>query len=218
MSDSPPRRRWSRRLLRLTCAVAGLALAAWAWGAVATAEQERTDTQVQTIRDALMGDGSTRHLRYSGPDRGGFLGNKTNGAWGKTWVSRAPERVLDDLRAGAASATIDEPFCVTPDERAPRDAIAEQAQIDPWVYACDLTRSGRTFGWVEVTLDGQGKDGRTWSVVEYGIGPDAGYRRLHTLVASPAPGRRGRRAVSPSGNQHRAPGRRMPATGGQTGD
>lgn len=191
MSEPSPRR--AGRLLWSAAAIGGLGLAGWAWGVVSATERERTGTQVQTIREALLRDDSSRHLRYSGPDRGGFLGNRSNGMWGKVWVPRAPEEVLDDVRAGAASATVDEPFCVTPEDRSPRDAIAERADIDPWVYACDLTRSGRTFGWVEVTLDGQGKDGRTWSVVEYGIGPDAGNRRLRTLVASPARRRRGRR-------------------------
>ncbi len=187
VTDPFGRRRRLRRLLWSAGAVAALALTAWLWGVVATAEQGRTDTQVQTIRRAILGDDHRWHQRGSAPSRGGFLGEKTNGSWGVAWVPREPGAVLDDLRTAAVSATIDAPFCVAPQDRAPRDAIATRAQIGTDVYACDLTRGGRPFGWVKVTRRGVDEEGRRWSVVEYGIGPDASNYRLRALLASPAP-------------------------------
>jgi hypothetical protein len=75
------------------------------------------------------------------------------------WAYRDGEDVLDRLRTGASSATVDDPFCLTPDDREPRDRVRTEAGVDPWLYACDLTRGGRPFGWVVVTPGRRGDPG-----------------------------------------------------------
>jgi hypothetical protein len=150
---------------------------------VSRVEQQRTDAQVHTIREALLGEDPVQQNTLTGPDRGGFLGSKKNGAWGMIWAYRDGEDVLDRLRTGASSATVDDPFCLTPEDREPRDLVRTEAGVDPWLYACDLTRGGRPFGWVVVTPGRPDAEGRPWSITEYGIGPDAGFRGLEARAS-----------------------------------
>jgi hypothetical protein len=149
---------------------------------VVRAERERTDTQVRTLRDAVLGADSYDRQRLSGPDMGGFLGHKQNGMWGQARVARTPEDVLRDLATGAASAGIDEPVCITPAE-----PPVELHEVLVAVYACDLTRyRWLPFGWIKVTPVWRDPSKGPLSVVEYGIGPDAG-SSLHEFRSSSAP-------------------------------
>jgi len=179
--STDPRGRRRRRALVI---VAGLALTIAAGVVIWQAEQRRTDTQVLTLRDALVHDFTLSFGRH-GPDRGGFLGSRTNGKWGKAVVPRTTEEVLQELRSGVYSASIDEPFCVSPDERHAGDRIHLEADIPPHHWACDLTRYGRPFGWVDIGRTTWNDDGTPSTTVEYGIGPDAGYRWLEERSATP---------------------------------
>ncbi|WP_203669651.1 hypothetical protein [Cellulomonas pakistanensis] len=143
------------------------------WQVVARAERERTDTQVLTLRAAVLGEDATDVQRRSGPDKGGWLGHYTNGMWGQARVGRTAEDVLRDLATGADSAGVDEPECIAPDHP-PEDVLDFLSAV----YVCDITRNGWSFGSVEVTpmWVEPGKDPQT--AVVYGFGPDAG-GRLH---------------------------------------
>jgi hypothetical protein len=139
---------------------------------VVRTERERTDTQVRTLRDAVLGEDSYDRQRRSGPDMGGFLGHKQNGVWGQARVARTPEDVLRDLATGAASAGIDEPVCITPAE--PPVAFDEVLVA---VYACDVTRyRWLPFGWIRVTPVWTAEGEEPQSIVQYGFGPDTGSR------------------------------------------
>jgi hypothetical protein len=146
---------------------------------VARAERERTDTQVRTLRDAILGEDSYDRQRHSGPDMGGFLGHKQNGVWGEARVARTPEDVLRDLATGAASAGIKEPVCVRPAE-----PPVELHEVLVAVYACDLTRGWLPFGWIRVTPLWTEPGEELETMVRYGLGPDAG-SSLHEFRSAP---------------------------------
>lgn len=153
--------------------------------AVVRAERERTDTQIRTLREAVLGTDPSSHTALTGPQGNKFRFRPNNGLWGRAEVAGTPEDVIRDLATGTASASIDEPLCVSPDTRRPGDTLAARG-IDVGAHACEVTRSGRPFGSVIVISRGVGSDGQPRSYVRYGFGPDSGSRGIAPF-ATPRP-------------------------------
>ena len=163
------RRPWFRQPRPLVVAVA-LAMAFPGCVAVARAELARTDTQMRTLRDAVLGEDATRTRPESRPSSGALSVLSQKRVGGQAHVARTPEQVLQDLATGAVSAGIDPPVCVTPD-RPP----VTLSQIVGAVYACDVTRHRwLPFGWIRVTPVSMDPEKGPRSVVSYGFGPERG--------------------------------------------
>lgn len=148
--------------------------------AVARAELARTDTQMRTLRDAVLGEDSTDRHTQSRPSSGTIFAFPQKGLGGQARVARTPEQVLQDLATGAISAGIDPPVCVAPD-RPP----VTLSQVLVAVYACDLSRHRWfSFGWIRVTPVWRDPEKGPQSVVRYGFGPGVGFT-LHEFGDAP---------------------------------
>lgn len=160
-----PRR---RALLRVAAAVIALAVTAAVWSAVARAEKDRTERQIATVHDLLRGDDYTMYEQRPGPESWLSMFRPNVGRWGIFATPRSLDDLLRDLRTAALAASLDEPFCVAPEQTVREDGSVVVTIPDD-IYACDLTRGAEPFGSIE--LSPYEEFGFTY--VTFGIGPDA---------------------------------------------
>jgi hypothetical protein len=169
-----PRR---RALLRVAAAVIVLVVTATVWSTVARAEKERTERQIATVHDLLRGDDYTMYEQRPGPESWLSMFRPNVGRWGWFATSRSVDDLLRGIRSAAGAASLDEPYCVSP-EQAERDDGTVVVRIREFVHACDLTFGGQPFGSVE--LDPFEEFDTTY--VTFGIGPDAEIMYLREQV------------------------------------
>jgi hypothetical protein len=142
-------------------------------------ESTRTWAQVDILRDALAG-GSSEHQTESTHDwSSGFSTRIVKGAWGRAYVRRPAEEVLETLEAGSRAAGISPPLCVALDDRKREDLTRSRSEAKNARYACEPIRNGRAYGWVLVSPSGRDSAGHpVGSWITYGLGPNAGGLRL----------------------------------------
>lgn len=168
---SRPRGRGSRRrrtFLRAAAAVLALAAVTTAWSAVARAEQNRTERQIETVRGLLLRGGYTEYEERPGPETWLSFIQPHTGRWGWFVTSRSVGDLMRDIRTAAAAASLDEPYCVGP-EQTHREDGTTVVRIPEYIHACDLTLGGKPFG--SVSLDPY--EEFTTTYVTFGIGLDA---------------------------------------------
>lgn len=169
-----PRR---RTLLRVAAAVIVLAVTAAVWSAVARAEKDRTDRQIATVHDLLRGDDYTMYEQRPGPESWLSMFRPNVGRWGWFATSRSVDELLRDIRSAAGAASLDEPYCVGPEQTRREDGTAV-VRVPEYIHACDLALGGKPFGSIE--LDPYDEFDTTY--VTFGIGPDADVLYLREQV------------------------------------
>ena len=157
-----------RTILRAISAVLALAAVTTAWSAVARAEQDRTERQIETVRGLLLRGGYTEYEERPGPETWLSFIQPHTGRWGWFVTSRSVDDLMRDIRTAAAAASLDEPYCVGP-EQTHREDGTTVVRIPAYIHACDLTLGGKPFG--SVALDPY--EEFTTTYVTFGIGPDA---------------------------------------------
>jgi len=150
---------------------------ATAWAAVDRAEQDRTERQIETVRGLLLRGGYTEYEERPGPETWLSFIQPHTGRWGWFVTSRSADDLMRDIRTAAAAASLDEPYCVGP-EQTHREDGTTVVRIPEYVHACDLTLGGEPFGSVE--LDPYEKFTTTY--VTFGIGPDAEIMHLREQI------------------------------------
>lgn len=169
-----------RRALRALLVVTVLVLLVAGTVTAARTERARTQERISTVVQALSSD-----RNYGGrpwhPYRAPFSLSVPAGSWREFLTDRSAEEVMEALGSGVDAARLDKPFCVTPDQRYENDSLQSVLGVAAEAYVCDLTRRGRGFGWIEVTVL-HPADGPDAAKVRYGIGPDAGTRNIHRLL------------------------------------
>ncbi len=169
-----PRR---RTLLRVAAAVIVLAVTAAVWSAVARAEKDRTERQIATVHDLLRGDDYTMYEQRPGPESWLSMFRPNVGRWGWFATSRSVDDLLRDIRSAAGAASLDEPYCVGPEQTRREDGTAV-VRVPEYIHACDLTLGGKPFGSIE--LDPYDEFNTTY--VTFGMGPDADVLYLREQV------------------------------------
>lgn len=154
-----------------------LVVTAAVWSTVARAEKERTERQITTVHDLLRGGDYTMYEQRPGPESWLSMFRPNVGWWGWFATSRSVDELLRDIRSAAAAASLDEPYCVSP-EQAEREDGTVVVRIREFLHACDLTLGGKPFGSVE--LDPFEEFDTTY--VTFGIGPDAEIMYLREQV------------------------------------
>jgi hypothetical protein len=164
-------------LLRVAAAVIAMAATAAVWSAVARAEKDRTERQIATVHDLLRGDDYTMYEQRPGPESWLSMFRPNVGRWGWFATSRSVDDLMRDIRSAAGAASLDEPYCVGP-EQTRRDDGTAVVRLPEYIHACDLTLGGKPFGSVE--LDPYDEFSTTY--VTFGIGPDADVLYLREQV------------------------------------
>lgn len=166
-----------RTILRTISAVLALATVTTAWSAVARAEQDRTERQIETVRGLLLRGGYSEYEERPGPETWLSFIQPHTGRWGWFVTSRSVDDLMRDIRTAAAAASLDEPYCVGP-EQTHREDGTTVVRLPEYIHACDLTLGAKPFGSVVLNPFEE----FTTTYVTFGIGPDAEIMHLREQI------------------------------------